>query len=99
MPVYLLHFDQPYKHARHYIGWAKDGRNLKLRLRHHENGNGAHLLKVCLDHEITWKLAKVWDDGDRSFERRLKNRHGANRFCPICKGKETQTNDPCTHEV
>ena len=20
--VYLLHFDQPYKHARHYVGWA-----------------------------------------------------------------------------
>ena len=21
--VYLLHFDQPYKHARHYVGWTK----------------------------------------------------------------------------
>ena len=21
--VYLLHFDQPYKHARHYVGWAQ----------------------------------------------------------------------------
>jgi site-specific DNA-cytosine methylase len=21
--VYLLHFDRPYKHARHYLGWAE----------------------------------------------------------------------------
>ena len=22
--VYLLHFDQPYQHARHYTGWTGD---------------------------------------------------------------------------
>ena len=22
--VYLLHFDQPYKHARHYVGWTAE---------------------------------------------------------------------------
>ena len=22
--VYLIHFDTPYKHARHYTGWASD---------------------------------------------------------------------------
>ena len=22
--IYMLHFDQPYKHARHYTGWTED---------------------------------------------------------------------------
>ena len=44
--VYLLHFDQPYKHARHYIGWAV---NLTARLAAHERGYGARLLAVVRD--------------------------------------------------
>jgi predicted GIY-YIG superfamily endonuclease len=36
--VYLLHFDQPYKHARHYVGWT--ARNVKRRLAEHEAGRG-----------------------------------------------------------
>ena len=43
-PVYLLHFDQPYKHARHYVGWT--ARNVKRRLAEHEAGRGARLLAV-----------------------------------------------------
>jgi len=41
--VYLLHFDQPYKHARHYVGWAS---NVRRRLAEHEAGRGARLLAV-----------------------------------------------------
>ena len=22
--IYMLHFDRPYKHARHYVGWTDD---------------------------------------------------------------------------
>ena len=22
--IYMLHFDQPYKHAKHYVGWTAD---------------------------------------------------------------------------
>jgi hypothetical protein len=36
---------------------------------------------------ITWRVARVWWGADRAFERRLKNRHGAGRFCPICRGE------------
>ena len=41
--MYLLHFDQPYKHARHYLGWAAD---LQARLDCHRAGRGARLLAV-----------------------------------------------------
>jgi hypothetical protein len=36
--VYLLHFDRPCRHARHYVGWAL---NVKRRLAEHEAGRGA----------------------------------------------------------
>lgn len=78
--VYLLHFSQPYKHARHYTGWASD---LKARLAEHEQGRGARLLQVITAAGITWKLARTWP-GDRKRERELKNMGGASRRCPEC---------------
>ncbi len=44
--VYLLHFDQPYKHARHYTGWTESSGSLKARLARHARGDGARLLEV-----------------------------------------------------
>lgn len=82
--VYLLHLNQPLGHARHYIGWAKDQRTLEARLDHHKTGHGARFTQVCLQRDITWTVAKVFENGDKTFERKLKNRNGASRFCPIC---------------
>ena len=79
--VYLLHFDRPFGHARHYLGWAS---NLEGRLWHHEHGDGANLLKHVKRAGITWTLARTWE-GDRHLERRLKNRGGHSRLCPLCK--------------
>jgi len=79
--VYLLHFDRPFRHARHYIGWALQ---LEARLKHHGTGNGARLLAAVAAEGIGWVLARTWTDVDRNFERKLKNRHGAVRICPIC---------------
>ncbi len=41
--VYLIHFDIPYKHARHYLGWSHD---LDQRLQQHQSGNGSRLIEV-----------------------------------------------------
>jgi predicted GIY-YIG superfamily endonuclease len=81
--VYLLHFDEPYMHARHYVGWAK---HLEARLAHHRRGTGANLLRVLNEHGIGWQLARTWSNVDRFFERRVKN-HSATRYCPICRGE------------
>jgi predicted GIY-YIG superfamily endonuclease len=78
--VYLLHFDQPYKHARHYLGWTAD---LDARLARHEAGTGARLLEVAHDAGIGWTLARTWEGG-RARERQLKNQGGATRRCPLC---------------
>ncbi len=78
--VYLLHFDQPYRHARHYTGWTGD---LLGRLDDHANGHGARLLQVVRDAGIGWTLARTWI-GPRAKERALKKQGGASRRCPLC---------------
>lgn len=78
--VYLLHFDRPYRHARHYTGWASD---LDARLTEHAAGRGARLTAVIRQAGIGWTLARTWH-GDRARERQIKKTGGASRYCPMC---------------
>lgn len=79
--VYLIHFQSPYKHARHYLGSTE---NLPNRLHLHRAGNGARLLEVISQAQITWRLVRVWQVPDRTFEGQLKHQKNAPRLCPIC---------------
>ena len=80
--VYLLHFDSPYKHAQHYVGFTN---NLPARLDAHSKGQGARLLEVITGAGLTFQLARTWK-GTRKDERRIKNRKEAPRLCPLCRG-------------
>jgi predicted GIY-YIG superfamily endonuclease len=84
--VYLLHFDRPYRHAKHYTGFTHD---LDARITAHITGEGARLLQVIQSHGIGWQVARTWP-GTRSTERALKRQGGASRRCPLCK-PNTQT--------
>ena len=80
--VYLLHFSEPFGHARHYIGWAED---LQRRLAQHRAGQGSNLCRHASMAGVTFTLAATWP-GTRSDERRRhRNHHGA-RDCPVCRG-------------
>jgi hypothetical protein len=79
--VYLLHFDRPYKHAKHYLGWTPG--DLAARLALHGTGQGARLLAVVHAAGIGWQLARTWPGGRRR-ERQLKIQGGASRCCPLC---------------
>ena len=78
--VYLLHFDQPYCHARHYTGWTED---LLDRLERHARGCGARLMNVVSRAGIGFVLVRTCE-GTRDTERSIKNSGGAVRFCPLC---------------
>lgn len=82
--VYLLHFEQqiaPGRHTcQHYIGYAD---NLPTRLQEHATGRGARLTQVARERGIGWRVARVWP-GNRTLERRLKNRKDAPHLCPLC---------------
>jgi hypothetical protein len=80
--VYLLHFDRPYKHARHYRGFAEPG-HLESRIAVHRAGHGARLMAVIKAAGIGFTLARTWP-GTRSRERQLKNQGGGARHCPLC---------------
>lgn len=81
--VYLIHFNKKFKHAKHYIGFCKDGR-LKERMFHHKNGTGSKLMKAVSKAKINWKVVRVWDNEDGNFERKLKNMKNSKKLCPIC---------------
>ena len=78
--VYLLHFSEPYKHARHYTGWTED---LPARLEAHGNGRGARLMEVIKAAGIGFTLARTWP-GTKNRERHIKTQGGASRHCPEC---------------
>src|SRR5436190_351546 len=69
--VYLIHFEEKLHHAQHYIGYVDN--NLKQRIRKHRSNKGAKLLIAVNSKGIQWEVVRVWEDGDRQLERRLKN--------------------------
>ena len=79
--IYLLHFERPYQHARHYLGFTTQ--ELEERIREHMCGRGARLMEVIVAAGISFNLARTWK-GSRVLERRLKNSGGAARLCPTC---------------
>ena len=83
MAVYLLHLASPLAHAQHYIGFAG---NVQARLAHHHNGTGSRFCQVCNERGIDYVIARIWPDGDKTFERRLKNYKKSSSLCPICSG-------------
>lgn len=78
--IYLLHFERPYHHARHYLGWTT---NLTTRLAAHTTGRGARLITVITTAGIRFTLARTWT-GTRTRERQLTNHGGHTRHCPLC---------------
>jgi hypothetical protein len=78
--IYMLRFHQPYKHARHHVGWTAD---LLDRLDQHACGRGARLIAVIWHAGIGFTLIRVCE-GTRATERAIKNAGGAVRYCPAC---------------
>ena len=75
---YLICLDQPYFHARHYVGFSND---IPARIAAHRKGQGSPLLAAALAAGIDFRVVRVWPGADRRFERKLHNRHGS-RLCP-----------------
>ena len=80
--IYLLHFDPPVAHARHYLGWAKDHMD---RINKHLAGQGSPLVKAAVENGSHIECVRIWENKDRNFERKLKNRKNTKKLCPVCK--------------
>lgn len=85
--IYILHFDVPYHHARHYVGYCADG-TLEQRLERHRAGQGSRLMLAIELAGIGYTVA-LTHPGDRHFERNLKRAKNTPRFCPLCSKSTT----------
>lgn len=88
--MYLVCFDRPFRHARHYLGYVSTaGRDpqeaLESRLGYHRKGRGSRLLKAVTEAGIDWEVVRTWPEGSQTHERRLKG-HSSTRLCPTCSG-------------
>ena len=89
MAVYLLHFSAPIspRHTcQHYIGWAESWPD-RIAIQRAGNGDAARLCQVAKERGIDFIIARIWPDGDKALERRLKNQHNTRRLCPVCRGE------------
>jgi hypothetical protein len=82
--LYLLHFDPPYRHAGHYLGFAE---SIEARLAQHRAGGvkSSPLVRAALGAGSTVIHVRTWPEGDRTLERRLKRQGGLSRHCPNCR--------------
>ena len=83
--VYLIHFNTPLHHARHYLGFCENG--IKQRFERHKASQGAKLLKALNEKGIGYRIVRIWRHVDRNFERSLKNKKSTPKLCPICNPK------------
>lgn len=84
--IYILHIEPPLAHARHYVGWTKD-KDVSRRVKQHLTQSGrrpSKLIRAALAAGRKVTLVGTLE-GDRNFERQLKNRGGASNYCPACR--------------
>ncbi len=91
--VYVLHLDPPYRHVRHYVGWAV---HVKRRIAHHRTGRGARVVQVAVEAGSEVLVGRVLRGRDRTFERRMKQRRwgpleGVCRVCCERAGRRPKT--------
>lgn len=61
--IYMLHFHQPYRHARHYVGRTED---LFDRLDRHATGHGARLVAVIWEAGIGFTVIRICEGTRRT---------------------------------
>lgn len=79
--IYILHFDTPLHHARHYVGYCADG-TLNERLARHRAGHGSRLMAALEEAGIGYTIAlthpAIGGSSARSSEPRT--RHDSVRY-------------------
>jgi len=87
--VYIIHFDEPFHHARHYVGWTESA-DVDSRMERHGKGNGSRLMRAVSGEGIQWRIVRVFYNADRHFERWIKEQKQTSTFCPVCSEKPRQ---------
>lgn len=83
MWLYLIHFEEPLSHAKHYLGMSN---KLQRRLYDHARGQGARIMQVLHEKDIHWTLAALYvpKGPKQNIEILAKRMKKSPRYCPIC---------------
>jgi predicted GIY-YIG superfamily endonuclease len=81
--VYLVHFERPYHHARHYVGFTDD---VERRMEEHRAGAGARLLAALVRAGVAFTVVFTWPGASRAFERKIHSYKKSWVLCPTCRG-------------
>ena len=92
--VYLIHFERKLAHAQHYVGFSSSPAALRRRLDHHRSGNGSRLMNAVVQAGIPYRVVRIWPEGTRTEERRIKNTAHPERICPVCSGQPVKLRAP-----
>ncbi len=105
--MYLLHFDEPLSHARHYIGFA-NGEGLEARIASHRAGSGAKIMAAVVRAGIGFEVVRTWEKdprpgrthlrASRDTERYLKGQRDASRLCPLCADERRERSNRLRRE-
>jgi hypothetical protein len=79
--------------ARHYVGYCREGNELKRLEQHRKRKSGSNLVKAFLDNGGELLLARTWRGATRKDERWIKTNGHLARFCPICKNDQSHLLD------
>lgn len=88
--LYLLHFDPPYRHARHYLGYAVGtGRGASYaRAQARGKALGAHELVMAAQANLCEiSVVDVLVGEGRATQRRMRANGSLSRFCSICRDR------------
>lgn len=86
--LYLLHFAEPYQHARHYLGYAVGTGRGRAYAKAQCDGVllGAHELVTSAQAAgIELVVADVLVGEGRERQRAMRRSHNLARHCPICR--------------
>lgn len=71
--IYLVHFDRPLHHARHYLGWSE---NVDSRIVRHEAGRGSRIMRAVVQAGIDFRVCILVS---RNARRRAEDEEAAER--------------------
>lgn len=94
--IYVIHFDEPYHHARHYLGWSSD---VAARFDRHTAGRGSPLVKAAVAAGIGVRVVYT-RPGTRHDERRMHVHGHLSQLCPLCRQPRVRkSNSRRTHRT
>jgi len=80
--VYVLHFDPPYHHTGHYVGWTAG--DVDVRVQMHRQGAGSPLIRAAVAAGVSIQLGVTFRAA-ACVERRLKRWHKTGQFWCTCR--------------